>query len=119
MLSNKPYFYLLLSLFGGGLTFYFVLLGVLENNGNFNVTEFIMSTWTDNYYAKSLSMDFWTGTIAGTFFIMHEGYRLKMKRIWVYLILTFGVAYAFSFPLFLYMRALHLQRLKRDETSRN
>ena len=43
--------------------------------------EFIRSTWTNNNYAKSLSLDFWTGAIAGTFFIILEGYRLKMKRM--------------------------------------
>jgi hypothetical protein len=66
-------------------------------------------TWTDNYYAKSLSLDFWTGTIAGTFFILVEGLRLKMKCIWLYLFLTVCIAYAFGFPLFLFMRELQLR----------
>jgi hypothetical protein len=110
--KNKHYFYLLLAIFGGGLTFYFALLGIIENKGNFDSIEFIKSTWIDNYYAKSLTIDFWTGTIAGTFFILTDGLRLKMKRIWLYLFLTVFVAYAFGFPLFLYMRELHLKRQK-------
>jgi len=110
IVDNLHYFYLLLTLVGGGFTFYFVLLGIIEHNGKFDSLEFISSTWIDNYYAKSLSLDFWTGTIAGTFFIMMEGIRLKMKRIWLYLVLTVFVAYAFGFPLFLFVRARHLRR---------
>jgi hypothetical protein len=110
IIDNKHYFYLLLTLIGGGFTFYYAMLGVIENNGKFDSIEFITSTWTNNYYAKSLTLDFWTGAIAGTFFIVLEGFRLKMKRIWLYIILTIFVAFAFGFPLFLYLRELHLKR---------
>jgi hypothetical protein len=111
-IKNKHYFYLLLTILGGGLTFYFVVLGIIEHDGNFDSIEFITSTWTENYYAKSLSLDFWTGTIAGTFFIIVEGLRLKMKRLWLYLFLTVFIAYAFGFPLFLFIRELQLRRQK-------
>jgi hypothetical protein len=110
ILNNKHYFYLLLTILGGGFTFYFVVLGIIEHQGNFDSIEFVKSTWIDNYYAKSLTLDFWTGTIAGTFFIIMEGLRLKMKRIWLYLLLTIGIAYAFGFPLFLFIRELQLRR---------
>lgn len=106
--NHKHYFFLLLTIFGGGLTFYYAILGINENNGKFNSIDFITSTWIDNYYAKSLTFDFWTGTIAGTFFILIEGIRLKIKRIWLYLVLTIFVAYAFGFPLFLFIRELKL-----------
>lgn len=110
--DNKHYFYLLLAILGGGFTFYFAVLGIVEHKGKFDSIEFITSTWTDNYYAKSLSLDFWTGTIAGTFFILVEGIRLKMKRIWLYLFLTVYVAFAFGFPLFLFIRELQLRKQK-------
>jgi hypothetical protein len=112
ILNNKHYFYLLLTILGGGITFYFAMLGIIENKGNFDSIAFITSTWTDNCYAKSLTFDFWTGTIAGTFFILVEGLRLKMKRIWLYLLLTVGVAYAFGFPLFLFIRERKLKGQK-------
>lgn len=111
IINNKHYFYLLLSLVGGGLTFYFVLLGIIDHDGNFNTVEFIKSTWIENYYAKSLTMDFWTGTIAGTFFMLAEGIRLKMKRIWLYLFVTVFIAFAFGFPLFLFMRAQQMKKI--------
>jgi uncharacterized membrane protein len=112
IIYNKHYFYLLLSLIGGGFTLYFAILGIIEHKGNFESVEFIRSTWIENYYAKSLTIDFWTGTIAGTFFILLEGIRLKMKRIWLFLFLTIIVAFAFGFPLFLFMRELQLKKLK-------
>lgn len=86
------------------------MLGVIEHNGNFNSMEFITSTWINNNYAKSLTFDFWTGAIAGTFFILVEGLRLQMKKIWLYLILTVCVGFAFGFPLFLFMRELQLKK---------
>jgi hypothetical protein len=110
ILNNKHYFYLLLTILGGGITFYFMVLGVVEQKGEFDSIEFITSTWTDNYYAKSLTFDFWTGAIAGTFFMSVEGIRLKMKKIWLYPILTVFVAFAFGFPLFLFLRELQLRK---------
>jgi uncharacterized membrane protein len=109
ILNNKHYFYVILAIFGGGLTFYFAILGIVEHNGSFDSIEFITSTWLDDYYAKSLTLDFWTGAIAGTFFILLEGIRLRMKRVWLYIVLTIFVAFAFGFPLFLYMRELKLR----------
>ncbi len=106
--TNKHYFYLLLAIIGGGMTFYYIILGIIDHNGNFDSMEFIRSTWVDNNYAKSLTLDFWTGAIAGTFFILVEGLRLGMKRIWIYIVLTIFIAFAFGFPLFLFMRAVHL-----------
>ena len=108
------YFYLLLTIAGGGITFYFAMLGVAEHQGNFDAVAFLKSTWIDDYYAKSLTFDFWTGTIAGTFFILLEGLRLKIKRLWLYLMLTVMVAYAFAFPLFLFVRELHLRKLAQE-----
>ena len=109
VLDNKHYLFLLLAIIGGGCTFYFAVLGVIEHNGKFDIIAFVNSTWIDNYYAKSLTLDFWTGSIAGTLFIIIEGLRLKMKRFFVYILLTVFVAYAFGFPLFLFMRAVLLK----------
>jgi hypothetical protein len=108
--NNKHYIYLVLSILGGGFTFYYAILGVMAHNGTFNSIELIQSTWIDNYYAKSITIDFWTGAVAGTLFIVSEGLRLNIKCLWLYILLTFLVAFAFSFPLFLYMRARKLKQ---------
>jgi Terpene cyclase DEP1 len=109
ILNHKHYFYLLLAIAGGGWTFFCALKGVQQHNNNFDIGEFIASTWTNDFYARSITLDFWTGAIAGTFFILVEGIRLKMKRIWLYLLLTVLVAFAFSLPLFLFMRERQLK----------
>jgi Terpene cyclase DEP1 len=98
------YFYLFLAIIGGGFTFYYAIKGSVIHHGNFSITEFISSTWIDNMYAKSITLDFWTGAIAGTFFMMVEGLRLKIKRLWLYILFTFLIAFAFAFPLFLFVR---------------
>jgi hypothetical protein len=114
ILQQKHYFYLLLSIVGGAYTFYYVMLGVIAHQGNFDVLEFMSSTWIDNFYAKSLTLDFWTGAIAGTSFMIFEGIRLQMKRVWLYVFLTFFIAYAFAFPLFLFIRERHLKTKDKE-----
>jgi hypothetical protein len=96
--------YLALAVFGGFYTYYLVMLGVVENNFTFSVVDFIQSTWSGNYYAKSITLDLLTTAVAGSVFIVAEGIRLGMKRIWVFILLTLLVAFAFGFPLFLFFR---------------
>jgi hypothetical protein len=103
-MKNAHYLYLILSIVGGGFTFYFVFEGMMENKGTFDVISFVQSTWTTNPYAKSLSCDFWTGAIAGTLFILIEGMRIKIKNLILYLLATVLIGFAFAFPLFLFFR---------------
>ena len=103
-MKNAHYFYLFLSLVGGSITFYYVYEGMMLNNGNFNVVDFVQSTWTSNPYAKSLSCDFWTGATAGTLFMLLEGIRIKIKYLYLYLAATVLIGFAFAFPLFLFVR---------------
>ena len=42
--------------------------------------------------------------------------RLGMRRWWVYPILTFGIAFAFAFPLFLFLRDRRLQERDHSHT---
>lgn len=109
-MKNESYFYLLLSIMGGGLTFYFAMKGVISHQGNFDVIAFVQSTWIDDEYAKSLTLDFWTGAIAGTFFILSEGKRLKIRYHYLYVLLTMLIGYAFAFPLFLFVRSRYLNQ---------
>ncbi len=64
-----------------------------------------------NFYAASISTDLLIGSTAVMAWMMIEGYRLKMKRLWLYVVLAFGVAFAFSCPLFLYFRELKIKEL--------
>jgi succinate dehydrogenase hydrophobic anchor subunit len=60
------------------------------------------------------SLDLLIGGIAGMAFIIIEGRRLKMRRLWLYIALSFITAFAFAFPLFLGMRALKLDQQERE-----
>ena len=110
--KNLHLLYLFLSIFGGAFTFYFALQGIIQNQGHFDSIAFIKSTWTENYYAKSITLDFWTGTISGTLLMLIEGIRIKLKKLWLYLFLTVFIGFAFGFPLFLFVRHRMLQNIK-------
>lgn len=105
----KQIIYLLLAIAGGGYTYYNLMLGISSNGGHFDVVDFVNSTWIEDFYARSLTIDFWTGAIAGTLFMVYEGMRLKMRLWWLYIVLTFLIAFAFAFPLFLFVREKLLQ----------
>jgi succinate dehydrogenase hydrophobic anchor subunit len=60
------------------------------------------------------SLDLLIGGVAGMAFIIIEGRRLKMRRLWLYIALSFITAFAFVFPLFLAMRALKIDQLERE-----
>lgn len=103
-MKNAHYLYLVLSIVGGSITASYVFIGMQANHGQFDVMNFIQSTWTSNPYAKSLTFDFWTGAIAGTLFMLVEGIRVKMKYLYLYLAATLLIGFAFAFPLFLFVR---------------
>ena len=49
--------------------------------------------------------------VAFLVWLFAESRRLEMPRPWVYVVLTFGIAFAFAFPLFLLMRERRLARM--------
>lgn len=110
MKTILPYFYLLLAIVGGGFTFYYIIVGLEQNQWNFSTLNLIAATWTNDPYAKSITLDFWTSAIAGTFFVLIEGLRLKMKYVFLYIALIIGIGFAFGFPLFLFLRHRHIHK---------
>lgn len=59
---------------------------------------------------KSINADI--SVVVVTFFVwmIHESRKLKIKHWWIIIPLTFLVAIAVSFPIFLYMRANRLEK---------
>jgi hypothetical protein len=53
---------------------------------------------------KSITFDFLIGSTAVLVWMIVECRRLKMKGLWVYVLFTFMIAWAFTCPLFLFMR---------------
>jgi hypothetical protein len=101
--------YLLLALAGVVFTWYFNIQFYLTAEDT-SILNFIAQTAT-TFPAKSISADI--SIVVITFFVwmIYESRKLKIKHWWVIVPLTFLVAIAFSFPLFLYMRANRLEKL--------
>ncbi len=57
-----------------------------------------------NPVSSSLTADLTIACLAFIAWLPFEARRLQMRNWWVYLVLTFGIAFACSFPLFLFMR---------------
>ncbi len=68
----------------------------------------------NNPAAQSLSRDLFIGSTAVFVWIISESNRLKMKNLWIIILTTFTIAFAFSAPLFLYLRELRLEEMKRE-----
>lgn len=95
--------YLLLAILGLVMTWYYNLQFISESGGGFDIGEFIAASST-TAAAQSLSWDLAVACITGLIWIFYESRRLGMRFFWIYIILAFSIAYAFAFPLFLFVR---------------
>ena len=71
----------------------------------------------NNPASQSLSRDLFVGSTAVFVWIISESKRLQMKNLWVVILTTFTIAFAFSAPLFLYLRELRIEEINRDQVS--
>jgi hypothetical protein len=65
-----------------------------------------------NFAGKSFGADLTVVVLTFFAFMIPESLKLKIKYWWILIPLTFLIAIAFTFPLFLYMRENALERLK-------
>tara|TARA_Y100001968_G_scaffold146960_1_gene134414 strand:+ start:670 stop:1044 length:375 start_codon:yes stop_codon:yes gene_type:complete len=97
------WFYLLLACLGG-------ILPTLANIDFFNTygpgfdINLFIELANSNPAASSLSRDLLIGATAVTVWIVFESKRLQMKYLWVILLSSFTIAFAFAAPLFLCLR---------------
>jgi len=68
----------------------------------------------NNPASQSLSRDLFIGSTAVFVWIISESKRLEMKNLWIIILTTFTIAFAFSAPLFLYLRELRIEEMNRD-----
>ena len=106
--------YLLLAIAGAVMTWYYNLQFMQESGGSFDITEFI-AAGASNAAAQSLSWDLAIACLAGLLWIFFESRRLGMRFFWIYIILAFFVAYAFAFPLFLFIRQGQLEAKQNQQ----
>tara|TARA_Y100001968_G_C18837592_1_gene472072 strand:- start:60 stop:419 length:360 start_codon:yes stop_codon:yes gene_type:complete len=80
---------------------------------SFDVKLFIELA-NNNPASQSLSRDLIISSTAVLVWIISESKRLEMKNIWIVILTTFTIAFAFSAPLFLYLRELRIEEINRD-----
>jgi hypothetical protein len=108
-LNKKERIYALLALAGITLTWYHNLQ-FMQTTGSLDIRDFIAACFV-NHAAASIA---WDVSIAAATFLTWsyvEARRLQMPRWWLIPLLTFGIALAFSFPLFLLLRERRLKVL--------
>ena len=105
--------YLLLAILGLTMTWYFNLQFIAESGGSFDLALFLAES-SSNAASQSLSWDLAVACIAGLVWMFFESRRLGLRFFWVYIILTFAIAYAFAFPLFLFFRQGKLDAIQHS-----
>ena len=100
--------YLILSIMGLVTAWVFNALAVMNNQD-------YAGAWFGSAVDWVLSADFTVVAIAVVVFMISEARRLKMKRVWLYILLSGITAMAFTFPLFMAMRERKLDQLSLSE----
>lgn len=100
--------YLVLALLGLVLPWYHNLAFARET-GAMDMGAFVAGVFA-NHASSSIGWDITIGCAAFLTFASTEAKRLGMKHLWLYFVLTFGVAFAFAAPMFLFMRERALAR---------
>ena len=107
------YIYLILAFLGITLTWYFNIPFYLTEE-NTSLLHFIEQT-TTTFPAKSINADISIVVLTFLVWMIYESLKLKIKLWWLIIPLTFLIAIAFSFPLFLYMRANRIEVISKEE----
>ena len=105
-MTTRQWFFLALSIVGLVATWTFNLQFMRETGG-FDLAAFVQAGYA-NSAAASLSNDLLTGCVAFLVFSYFESRRIGLRHWWIFPVLTFGIAFAFAFPLFLFLRERRL-----------
>ncbi|MFZ5757306.1 MAG: DUF2834 domain-containing protein [Pseudomonadota bacterium] len=101
--------YLGLAVAGLVLTGYHNFQHVQEHGGTFSVVVFIDDVFA-NHASSSIGWDITIACAAFVIWMLHEARRLGMRHVWIYVAVTFLIAFAVAAPLFLFMRERQLAR---------
>ena len=102
------YIYLLLAVFGLCYTWYYNIqyFQTASNPSFFNFFAGAKS----NFASKSISADLLVVLLTFFVFYIPDAIKLKIKYWWILIPLTFLMAIAFTFPLYLYLRTVTLEK---------
>lgn len=109
-MRTREAIYLGLAVAGLCLTWYHNIAFFNEVGSPFAIRAFIEAVFV-NHASSSIGWDITIACAAFIVWMLPEAKRLGMPHAWLYVVLTFTVAFAFAAPLFLYMRERQLARL--------
>ena len=107
------FLYLALAFLGAVLPSLANIEFIRQYGPSFDIRLFI-DLANSNPAAQSLSRDLLIGASAITIWIVSESNRLKMRNLWLVLLTSFLIAFAFSAPLFLFLRERRFIELIKD-----
>jgi hypothetical protein len=99
--------FLLLAVAGLVLPWYHNIAFMQQAGGVFELQAFIAGVFA-NHASSSIGWDIAIACAAFIIWMLGEARRLGMRHAWLYVVATFGIAFAFAAPLFLFMRERHL-----------
>ena len=105
--------YLALAVAGGILPWLANLDYMRQYGSSFDLKLFVELA-NANPAAQSLSRDLLVGATAVTVWIVVESRRLQMRHLWVVLLSSVTIAFAFAAPFFLFLRERRLAELARQ-----
>jgi len=111
--KSNEIFYLICSVAGVIFTMYFNFQFIIEHGG-FSVVTFITENYVNNGSA-SITNDF---IVVGLVFLVwsfQEARRLKLRKWWLFFLLTWTVALAFTMPLFMLVRERRIAELAAND----
>ena len=111
--SFLPYIYLAFAIAGAILPTLSNIEFAQKYGDGFDIVKFIALA-NINPAAQSLSRDLLIGAGAVMAWIVSESRRLKMKNLWIIILSTFTIAFAFAAPLFLFLRERRLLELEKE-----
>lgn len=106
---KTKHIYLFLALLGVCYTWYYNI-EFYQTVDDTSITNFIAQT-TTTFPAQSIVADLTVVVIVFFIWMFAEARRIKVKYWWVLIPLTFLIAIACTFPLFLYMREVRLEKI--------
>jgi len=104
--------YLALAIAGGILPWLANLEFISSSGSPFDLGLFVQLA-NANPAAQSLSRDLLIGASAVTIWIVVESRRLQMRHLWLVLLSSVTIAFAFAAPFFLFLRERRLAELAR------
>ena len=77
-----------------------------------NTEQSYLEAWFANPASSSAAVDIIVVALMGSVFMLVEGWRTKLQWTWILIPLSFLIALAFTFPLFLAIREIRLAKLR-------